>query len=79
METVCRSSLAGFAADMWEVTAVSEGLGDMNSSSGGSSKRRSAGDADEPLNRIPNPTACLQLGDVILFALSSLHYPEYDL
>ncbi len=26
-----------------------------------------------------NPTACLHLGDVILFTVSNRHYPQYDL
>lgn len=26
-----------------------------------------------------NPTACLRLGDVILFTVDTRHYPEYDL
>lgn len=78
METVYCSSLGGFPANMLEVTTVGDGLGDVNSSSR-SGRARSSEDADELLNGIPNPTACLQLGDVILFTLSSLHYPEYDL
>ncbi|XP_075892174.1 uncharacterized protein LOC142895202 [Nelusetta ayraudi] len=49
----------------------------MNSSS--SSRTRSAEDVEEPLNGVPNPTACLHVGDIILFTLSTHHYPEYDL
>lgn len=78
MATVCCSSLGGFAANLWEVTTVSQGLRDMNSSSR-SSRTRSAADAEEPLNGVPNPTACLHVGDIILFTLSTHHYPEYDL
>lgn len=75
--TFCCSSLGGFSANLWEVTTVSQELRDMNSSS--SSRTRSAEDVEEPLNGVPNPTACLHVGDIILFTLSTHHYPEYDL
>lgn len=75
--TFCCSSTGGFSANLWEVTTVSQELRDMNSSS--SSRTRSAEDVEEPLNGVPNPTACLHVGDIILFTLSTHHYPEYDL
>lgn len=31
------------------------------------------------VNGILNPTACLHLGDVILFTVDTRHYPQYDL
>ncbi|XP_077467722.1 uncharacterized protein LOC144083614 [Stigmatopora argus] len=50
-----------------------------NISSGGSRIPESKTDeSSESLGGILNPTTCLQLGDVLLFTVTTRHYPQYD-
>ncbi|XP_071353450.1 uncharacterized protein [Trachinotus anak] len=66
---------------LWEVIKVeniSHGSREMNSSR----TRGNKSDVKEELrsvNGVLNPTACLHLGDVILFTVDTQHYPQYDL
>lgn len=70
-----KPSLGSYSTTLWEATAVdNQGVRDMNSSS---SRRATKG--DESTNGVLNPTACLHLGDIILFTVNTRHYPQYDL
>ena len=68
---------------LWEdadVEIISQERGEINSTS----RRGNGGDMREKGNEISaigvlNPTACLHLGDVILFTVGTRHYPQYDL
>lgn len=66
---------------LWEVNEtenISYGRRDMNSSR----TRGNKSDVKQEMRSatgILNPTACLHLGDVILFTVDTHHYPQYDL
>ncbi|GLD57322.1 uncharacterized protein AKAME5_000956100 [Lates japonicus] len=66
---------------LWKVSKVeniSHGGREMNSTR----MRGNKSDMREDVRSVTgvlNPTACLHLGDVILFTVDTRHYPEYDL
>ena len=77
MKILCFCFLESETDLLWEVTEVDGGR-DMNSSSRRGDKR----DVTEEVREIAgvlNPTACLHLGDFILFTVDTRHYPQYDL
>ncbi|XP_057695565.1 uncharacterized protein si:dkey-103g5.4 isoform X2 [Corythoichthys intestinalis] len=62
------------SAVQWD-TQIMENI----SSGGGSIHRSKKGESKESATGILNPTTCLHLGDVILFTVSTRHYPQYDI
>lgn len=57
-----------------------EGLrGSTSSSVGGDRTPRVGGGNWNASVGVLNPTACLQLGDVLLFSVSREHHPQYDM
>ncbi|KAF1394028.1 hypothetical protein PFLUV_G00022250 [Perca fluviatilis] len=69
---------------LWEVTEVensSRGGREINFSSRKGNRQSDVKDEvrETIVNGILNPTACLHLGDVILFTVDTRHYPQYDL
>ncbi|XP_034723209.1 uncharacterized protein LOC117942035 [Etheostoma cragini] len=65
---------------LWEVTEV-ENISSEGREVNFSRRKGNKSDVkDETIvNGILNPTACLHLGDVILFTVDTRHYPQYDL
>ncbi|XP_061538031.1 uncharacterized protein si:dkey-103g5.4 isoform X7 [Phycodurus eques] len=49
------------------------------SSGGGSIDKSNKGESRESITGILNPTICLHLGDVLLFTVTTRHYPQYDI
>ncbi|XP_061637981.1 uncharacterized protein si:dkey-103g5.4 isoform X4 [Phyllopteryx taeniolatus] len=48
-------------------------------SGGGSIDKSNKGESRESITGILNPTICLHLGDVLLFTVTTRHYPQYDI
>lgn len=67
----------------WEVTKV-ENITNVGQEMNSSSRTGNRGDMKEQeremsVTGVLNPTACLHLGDVMLFTVNTHHYPQYDL
>ncbi|XP_051254705.1 uncharacterized protein si:dkey-103g5.4 isoform X3 [Dicentrarchus labrax] len=68
---------------LWEVNKV-ENISQEGREMNSSSRRANRGDIEEEVRGtsvtgVLNPTACLLLGDVLLFTVDTRHYPQYDL
>jgi len=60
---------------LWEVT---EGHIDSSSRKGNKSETNEE-ERDSRVTGVLNPTACLHLGDVVLFTVDTRRFPQYDL